>query len=89
MTAKDNADVSPIQECAGSQVQSGLNQTGSKQTDVDPEKNFIVTNVDELMSDGSASAFEGTESIGSREQDLDIKRKEEQLKNDPSGRRNY
>ncbi|RYY17757.1 MAG: hypothetical protein EOO04_24980 [Chitinophagaceae bacterium] len=47
------------------------------------------TSLDELMSDGSASAFEGTESIDSHDEDLNLRRKEEQLKNDPSGRSNY
>ena len=47
------------------------------------------TSIDELSSDGSASAFEGTEAIDSHEQDINLKRKAEQLKNDPSGRSNY
>ena len=53
------------------------------------EQAAVITNVDELSSDGSASAFEGTESIDSHQQDLDLERKAEQLKNDPSGRSNY
>ena len=53
------------------------------------EQEGVSTNVDELSSDGSASAFEGTESIDSHEQDMDLNRKKEQLKNDPSGRSNY
>jgi hypothetical protein len=53
------------------------------------ENKEIETNADELCSDGSASAFEGTESIDSHDNDISIKRKEEQLRNDPSGRSNY
>jgi hypothetical protein len=48
-----------------------------------------ATNVGEIVSDGSASAFEGTESIDSHDQDITVRRKNEQLKNDPSGRSNY
>lgn len=47
------------------------------------------TGIDELASDGSASAFEGTESIDSKELDRQLQRKQDMLRNDPSGRSNY
>jgi hypothetical protein len=44
---------------------------------------------DELISDGSASAFEGTEAIDSHDEDLAIEKKNHQPANDPSGRSYY
>jgi hypothetical protein len=64
-------------------------KTGYKENSSDEEVRISFTSIDELSSDGSASAFEGTESIDSHEQDMNFKRKAEQLKNDPSGRSNY
>ncbi|MHA4847458.1 hypothetical protein ACX0G7_25055 [Flavitalea antarctica] len=47
------------------------------------------TTGDEISSDGSASAFEGTEAIDSHDQDDALSREKDRLDNDPSGRSNY
>jgi len=47
------------------------------------------TTGDEIYSDGSASAFEGTEAIDSHDLDDALSREKDQLDNDPSGRSNY
>jgi len=48
-----------------------------------------VTSLEELSSDGSASAFEGTEAIDSKDEDLSSQRKAAVPESDPSGRSDY
>ena len=64
---------------------------GGKQPENRDKPDVLATSgdSDEIRSDGSASAFERTESISAIDQDEELKRKAEVLKNDPSGRSDY